>query len=72
MSTILLMTEQERIEQIDAQNSLNKLSEFEISVLSTMRKQRFGSAKQLKILAGIEQKLFGRDFDMEPTKRKCA
>ena len=76
MSTILLMTEQERIEQIDAEisgvKSQYNINQFELDVLATLRKQRFGSAKQLNILAQIERKVFGRSFEMEPTKRKVA
>lgn len=76
MSTILLMTEQERVEQIEAEisgvKSLYNITQFDLDVLNTLKKQRHGGAKQLKILAQIEVKVFGRDFDMEPTKRKAA
>ena len=68
------MTEKERIDQIDAApvDISRTLTDFELKVLNTLRKQRFGGAKQLKVLAEIEKKIFGRHFDLEPTRRKVA
>lgn len=71
--TILLMTNSERIAEIDAQiKSVPyqefKITEFEMSVVATLRKQAHGSYKQEQILAGVERKIFGKSNALEPSK----
>lgn len=73
MSTVLLMTNQERLAEIEEQLKKVtyqefKITEFEMRVMGTLKRQGHGSHKQELILAGIERKIFGRSKALEPSK----
>lgn len=63
MKTVLLMTNAERIEDIEKEISGVKgqfgITQFELNVMATLKKQHHGSDKQERILAQIEIKVFG-------------
>lgn len=72
---MMLLTNAERIADIEKEisgvKSLYNINQFELDVMATLKKQRFGSPKQQKILAQIEVKVFGYDREQEE-KRKLA
>jgi len=74
MACVLLMTLQERLEQLDKEivgvKHQYEINQFELNVLASLRKLTCGSHKQLKILGQVETKVFGKSMDMEPTKQK--
>lgn len=73
MAVFLCMTNKERIDDIEAQikdvpyQNFN-ITEFEMKVLGTLKKQNHGSHKQELILAGIERKIFGRSKELDQSR----
>lgn len=69
MSSHELFTTSERIEAIEKEirgvRSQWGITDFEFKVLESLKKLNFGSEKQLKILAAIEVKVFGRDRSLD-------
>ena len=63
MTTALLMTNAERIEDIEKEirgvKGLFNITQFELNVMATLKNQHHGSDKQERILAQIEIKVFG-------------
>lgn len=71
----MLLTNADRIADIEKEisgvKSLYNINQFELDVMATLKKQKFGSVKQQAVLAGIEIKVFGYDREFEE-KRKLA
>lgn len=61
--TILLMTNEERIKDIEKKirgvKGIFNITQFELNVMATLKKQHHGSDKQERILSKIEIKVFG-------------